>query len=911
MKILHLILCFLLSFQLFGQGTVTTTPAALQAGQQGKITYKSSSGSQLYNYKGDVYVHIGIVDNGTWVNVPADWNENIDKCKMVSEGENTWSVTLAPTIREWFNAASNQSVKKIGLVFRSSDGSRKGFAADQFVSVSDENLYTTLSVNPASGIIAKGAEVTFSVTATQAATLTIDINGESFSSAPGVRSFSKKWTFANGGTFTIKASAQGESQNATDEKRVFIYEPLTNKVKPAGTTDGINIGEDNSVTLVLYDKDLSGNHKDYAFLIGDFNDWKYSDAYAMFRDEEAGCWWFTLTGLNPDTEYGFQYLIGSKSEDPIRLGDPYCEKTLDPDDRYIPESVYPALRPYPYEKTNDVISLFKIRKTPYEWKVTDFKIADRNNLIIYELHLRDFTTTGDLKGAMEKLDYLQGLGINAIELMPVQEFDGNDSWGYNPRYFFAMDKAYGTVNDYKEFIDECHLRGIAVLFDVVYNHATGAHPFAKLYWNAALNKTAENNPWFNVNPPHPYDFFHDFNHESPLVRNHVKRNLTYLLDEFRVDGFRFDFTKGFTQKVTTDATQSNRDDSRIAILKDYHAAVRNSNPDAVMILEHLCDESEERILAADGMLLWRNMTGAYGQAIQGSNNSNDMTGIYANGSSMPKGSLVGYMESHDEERLMYKAKTWGSTVIKNDREIQLKRTALCAAFSMMVPGPKMIWQFGELGYDYSIEENGRVGRKPIRWDYFDDPSRRSVYDRYGELFDIRKSNPALFDENSDVTLSVNNSNLGSARRIVLRNERNQLYVFGNFSTADITTVPGFSSTGVWYELPGNQPFEVTNPTQPIPLPANGYRIFSMVPVETELPEVSRPQISVYPNPTTSFVYFTQGAEVDRAEVYNAQGILCATFNDTDRIDMRAFPAGYYLLKITDTGVSSVISLLKK
>ena len=70
----------------------------------------------------------------------------------------------------------------------------------------------------------------------------------------------------------------------------------------------------------------------------------------------------------------------------------------------------------------------------------------------------------DLQGAIQKLDYLERLGITAIELMPVQEFEGNDSWGYNPTFYFALDKAYGTSEMYKRFIDECHKRGIAVLF---------------------------------------------------------------------------------------------------------------------------------------------------------------------------------------------------------------------------------------------------------------------------------------------------------------------------------------------------------------------------------------------------------------------------------------------------------------
>ena len=236
--------------------------------------------------------------------------------------------------------------------------------------------------------------------------------------------------------------------------------------------------------------------------------------------------------------------------------------------------------------------------------------------------LRDFTDAGDLKGAMDKLDYLESLGVNAIELMPVQEFDGNDSWGYNPAFFFAMDKAYGTDQMYKEFIDECHRRGIAVILDVVYNHATGANPFARMWWNSSNNKTAANNPFFNVDAPHPYSVFHDFNHDAQIdgkyiVRDFVKRNLVFLLEEYKIDGFRFDLTKGFTQKQSTESNASNYDASRVAILKEYNEAIKAIKPEAYVILEHFTDDREETELSNEGMMVWRNMNLQYGQAAMG------------------------------------------------------------------------------------------------------------------------------------------------------------------------------------------------------------------------------------------------------------------------------------------------------
>ena len=92
-------------------------------------------------------------------------------------------------------------------------------------------------------------------------------------------------------------------------------------------------------------------------------------------------------------------------------------------------------------KTSGNVAAFQTQRAPYDWAVKEFEVGDADDLIIYELLLRDFSTTKDLKGAWARLDYLEELGIDAIELMPTQEFDGNLSWGYNPCAYFAMDKA--------------------------------------------------------------------------------------------------------------------------------------------------------------------------------------------------------------------------------------------------------------------------------------------------------------------------------------------------------------------------------------------------------------------------------------------------------------------------------------
>ena len=344
---------------------------------------------------------------------------------------------------------------------------------------------------------------------------------------------------------------------------------------------------------------------------------------------------------------------------------------------------------------------------------------------------------------------------------------------------------------YREFVDACHSRGIAVLVDVVYNQATGAHPYAKLYWDATNNKTASNNPWFNVDAPHPYSVFHDWNHEFELTREHVKKSLRYLLEEYRVDGFRFDLTKGFTNKNSTESTASNYDQSRIDILKDYNNAIREVKSDAIVILEHFCAQDEEKALAQAGMKVWRNMNNAYCQAAMGFSSDSDFSGLWT-GSSMPFGSYVGFMESHDEERTAYKSKAYGNSAIKGNLSARMKREALNAAFFLTVPGPKMLWQFQELGYDESIETGGRTGKKPLHWEYYEDADRKALYDTYAKLLKFRRENPELFRSDASFSWKVGTGNWSNGRTITCSAGSKGLIVAGNFdlSAREVTvTVP--------------------------------------------------------------------------------------------------------------------------
>ncbi|MDZ7346672.1 MAG: alpha-amylase family glycosyl hydrolase, partial [candidate division KSB1 bacterium] len=241
-------------------------------------------------------------------------------------------------------------------------------------------------------------------------------------------------------------------------------------------------------------------------------------------------------------------------------------------------------------------------------------------------------------------------------------------------------------------VDEAHARGIAVILDMVLNHCYGQSPLVKLYLGRQ-----HLNPWLNPVSPNPvYAWGYDFNHESPATQAYVDRVLAYWLSDYHVDGFRFDFSKGFTN---TPGDGWAYDGRRIALLKRLAENVRLIDPDVYLILEHFTDNREEKELAAAGFLLWGNLNAPFNEATMGwhdGGKSDFSSGLYTRrGWDAPR--LVGYMESHDEERLMVKNLLYGNrSGSYNVRQLRtaLQRVEAAAAFLLLMPGPKMIWQFG-------------------------------------------------------------------------------------------------------------------------------------------------------------------------------------------------------------------------
>ena len=589
--------------------------------------------------------------------------------------------------------------------------------------------------------------------------------------------------------------------------------------------DGITRISDDSLAFVLF-----APKKQSVYLIGDFNNWEVSDSYKMTQDGYR--FWIKIGNLDKNKEYVCQYLI----DNTLRIADPYANKVSDPDyDKDIPASIYPNLIAYPAGKTTEIAMTVSTKADNYPWRIDNYTVTKPENLVIYEILIRDFTSQRSIKSVQDKISYLKELGVNAVELMPFNEFEGNDSWGYNPSFYFAPDKAYGTSDDYKAFIDACHVNGIAVIMDIVLNHSYGQSPMVRMYENNGT--VTSDNLWYNIksnfaNPDAQWGY--DFNHESPYTQAFVDSVCAYWMKEYKVDGYRFDFTKGFSNTphpaTGDDSWGSLYDASRIKILERIYDEMKKRNPHALFICEHLSENKEETELANYGMMLWGNlnynineMTMGYGEEANGDSKKGDISwaSYKQRGWSLPN--LVDYMESHDEERLMYKNEQWGK--IQNGYNVTqvpvgLQRNAAAAVIFFSLPGPKMIWQFGELGYDVSIDYNGRLGIKPDHWEYYNQSDRKTLlFDVYSKMIDLH-INREVFST-SDYTIDLVNH----FKVITLRSTAETAVAMANFDVAPQTKSVNFTKAGVWKDYFSAS--EITTTTNPvsITLAPGEYRLY--------------------------------------------------------------------------------------
>jgi 1,4-alpha-glucan branching enzyme len=917
----NLFLILFLTTALISKGfsqVITVTPPLPNDQNSVEVIFDATQGSGgLAGYTGDVYAHTGVITNlstssSDWKHVKADWGVNIPDCKLTSLGNNLWKLLIGPSIRSYYNVPAGEEIQKLAFVFRSGvqvSGSwlegKTSENGDIFYDVFPASLGVKIT-NPSDNFIFLNLNNTLSVeVSSQLADSTLlFVNGEKVS-ATTANVLNYTLTASDYGRFLVKAVAKTASASVADSFYYYVRPTPPVAELPAGMKDGINYLSSTSVLLSLY-----APLKQSAFVIGDFNNWLPDDAGYMNRTPDGKRYWIEIDGLIPGKEYIYQYLV----DEGIRIGDPYAEKVSDPwNDSYITSAHYPGMLPYPTGKTTGIATVLQTDKAQYTWKASNFTPPKQTDMVVYELLVRDFSTPQTFQAVIDTIGYLWKLGVNAIELMPVSEFEGNLSWGYNPNFYFAVDKYYGPADKLKQLIDTCHQMGIAVIDDIVLNHAFGTSPYVMLYWDNANNRPAANSPFYNPVPKHDFNVGYDMNHESPDTKAYVSRILRYWLTEFKFDGYRFDLSKGFTQKNTLGNTAAwgNYDQSRIDILSTYFDTIKSVNPQACLILEHFADNSEETVLANKGMMLWGNINNNYCEAAMGYTTTSDLSwGSYKQrGWSQPN--LVSYMESHDEERQMFKCIQYGAasgSYTTKDTATALKRAALTATFFYTIPGPKMLWQFGERGYDYSINypsgtSASRLDNKPPRWDYMKNDKRIELYDLVSSLIKLHKENPIFETTDFDYNLT------GAMKQIRLRNDTSSMVVLGNFDVKDGSITANFYNTGKWYEFFSGDSLDVTSTDLSITLKAGEYRIYTNTklpfPYQVNNNEPGITSVNVIPNPVYDICKIDikhPGISTCGASIFDITGKQISTIfngqmNSTLSLQWNPPSPGIYILKV--------------
>ena len=951
-----LVLLYLLPVLGFAQ--VSTNPSPIEINQQVTITVdinSTASNCNGMNNPNKVYLHSGVgTDSDAWgVSVVGNWGQDDGVGEMTNNGDGIWSITFVPQTYYSLSAAEAPTITKMGMVFRSEDGSQElkdNGCSDFFFNV---GAFQVSMINPnSSGVVLvnSGGQTQILASNTNGpANYELFVDGMSYHTASNTTFYQSSFVTNITENKTCQLVVSQGSNNVTKNFNIFVNNTVSQAI-PSGLQQGINYNENDSSKATLV---LEAPFKDFIYVAGSFNNWTPSANHAMKKDPNSDLFWLELDGLTSGQLETYQYWVFDQSTisgSPrlVKTADPYSTLVLSPfDDPYIPSETYPNIPTYPQGQEREV-TVLQTGQTQYNWQVAEFEKPAKEDLIIYELLIRDFDADRNFQDVIDKIDYLKNLNINAIELMPIMEFEGNESWGYNTSFHLALDKFYGTQDKFKELVDICHQNGIAVILDLALNHAFGRNPLVRMWMDDpdenGWGEPSTENPYFNTEARHSYSVGSDFDHSSTLTRNYAKRVVKHWIEEYKIDGFRWDLTKGFTQNCTAadqGCTNSYQAD-RVSVLKEYADYSWSLDPNHYVIFEHLGGAQEQkewadyRIDEGKGIMLWSKMTNPYNQLTMGYASDSNFEGMGHNSQNFVGKRLIGYAESHDEERLMYRNLLYGASGGSYDiteLNTALQRMPALGAVTLTIPGPKMIWHFGELGMENSIftcndgsvnDPNGNDGdckldTKPQpQWanNWANDALRSEIYNTWSKL-NALKINEAVFEGNYNINSGTLTPRIFIWDDALPANSLKNVVILANFNLTPQNITPDFPYTGTWYNLmdpTGSNTINVTSTTAPISIPAGEFRIFgNAAAASLSIASVEKLEPVMHPNPAKETIQFNN--DLEYIEIFDISGksILKQQkrYQLGQPIDVSKLNQGLYLVKVrTTTGRTTYQKLIK-
>jgi glycosidase len=944
------LLIFLIT-SLFGFGQVTISPNPFEVTDQITITVDINADTGCNGLRNQnpakVYMHSGAGDdvNAFGFSVVGNWGQDDGVGEMVNIFGSTWAITITPATYYNLTPTQQENVTQLGFVFRNANGTQEmknnASCDDFFAPVGAFQLDLTSPTEPVTFLNA-GQSISVQATTTLPADFNLKANGTSISTSSNTQNFSFNPTVNATTFYELEATAGGETIVRTFQ--AVVPPTVITQSIPPGVREGINYDPNDPTKATVA---LRAPNKDYIYVAGSFNGYAFNDSYVMRRDTaQNDLYWLELTGLTPGQIETYQYWLVdetpiSGSPSLVKTADPFSTLVLSPfDDGGIPSASYPNMPAYPTGQEREV-TVLQTGQTPYNWVVDNFTKPKKEDLVVYEVLIRDFDADRNYQDLIDRIDYFKNLNVNAIQLMPIMEYDGNESWGYNTGFHMALDKYYGTSDKFKEFVDLCHQNGIAVILDIALNHATGRNPLVRMWMNDpdddGWGGPSSENPYFNTVPRHDYNVFNDFNHQSSLTQEYTRRVVEHWITEYKIDGFRWDLTKGFTQNCGPGSPAGCTDQfqpDRVQLLKEYADYSWSLDDTHYVIFEHLGGDNEEREWADyrigedKGIMLWGKMTSEYTDLVQGFPNNINRATHQSRGFNAPR--LMMYPESHDEERVMYETVEFGnnSNPAHNPRNLSvaLTRMASMGAVSLTLPGPKMIWHFAELGMDDSIftcsdgvtvnNPDCKLDTKPQpQWaeNWLGDADRGALYDTWSKLINLKINEP-VFEGDYVLEGATQSVRVFIFDNSLPANSLRNVVILANFRTIDQNIIPDFPFTGTWYDLMDNSPVNITSTSNPILIPAGEFRIYGNAEASAlSIDDQELTTFNLYPNPAQTS--FKINLNVSNVEIYDITGKLVKAFNGdftrNDSFDISDINSGMYIVKIDNSNNQSLTTKLVK
>ncbi|SDG93448.1 Por secretion system C-terminal sorting domain-containing protein [Flavobacterium omnivorum] len=956
--LLLLLFCSMATFAQQQAVTYSINPATFEETTSITITINGSSvneaawgvsGNALYMWAWSFDINdANIVDcptNGAWT------ASNEANLFTYNAGSDTYTKTITPIT--FYN---RNGIGRIGFLVKAKDGTGDKKSQDILAEVGSFQVTLTAPKENSATIIASGGSLSIAATNTGGnASYVLKANGTTLNTNAATSSYSFNHSAINGNQNYELQVTQGTTI-ITKKFSAIVNPNVVSAALAAGLIDGINYNTTDATKATLV---VDAPFKDFVYVAGSFNNWQPTGSFAMKKDPASGKFWLELTGLVSGANYTYQYWVVDQTPiagtpSLVKTADPYSTLVLSPyDDGGIPASKYPNMPVYPVGQEREV-TVLQTGKTPYSWSSasTNFVKPAKEKLVVYELLVRDFDANRSYQDLINKIDYFKNLKINAIELMPVMEYEGNESWGYNTSFHMALDKFYGTSDKLKEFIDLCHQNGIAVILDVALNHAFGRNPMLRMWMNDpdgdGWGSPSTENPYFNTTAMHSYSVGEDFNHQQPRTQNYVQRVIKQWVEEYKIDGFRWDLTKGFTQNCPANVAggQENctgsKQQDRVEVLQKYADYSWGLDANHYVIFEHLGGNDEEQQWAnyrlnetpSKGVMMWGILTSEYNNLTKGY--AGNISRMSSSSRGFTSHRLMGYAESHDEERLMYNNIQSGNSSNPDHNvktlNVALSRMSALGAVSLLVPGPKMIWQFGELGWDTSIFScnNGSVNSptdatsgdckldtKPQpQWtgNWLGDTNRSKIYDDWAKMITMKTMEPVF---SGTVTINSSSSlfpNIKITNSALASSQLKDVLIVANFNVIPQNVPSGFPYTGTWYNLMDNNSINVISTSAAITLQPGEFKIYGNKTASLAIADYEKsPTIVLYPNPASD--YFTLNETTSKVQLFSITGQLVKSFdvNKTagTQFSVSDLNQGLYIVKAFDeNNEMKVLKLLK-